>query len=177
MRTALFCSLLLIILLGLYGMGNSSEHARKQDVAAVANAQYRAECGSCHLAYPPGLLPGRSWEKLLQQLADHFGENAEVQEEVRQALQSYLQNNAADRVDYQKSRKMVASIPAGQTPLRISEIPYFRHEHGENKEVKVYGSGEKLSLARCEQCHPLAEQGSFHEHELRLPGKGAANRP
>ena len=49
---------------------------RTRDVAAVENPLYQEECGSCHMAYPPGLLPGRSWEKLMTGLADHFGENA-----------------------------------------------------------------------------------------------------
>src|SRR3546814_11192255 len=31
-------------------------------------------CGECHLAFPPGLLPARSWAALVDGAADHFGE-------------------------------------------------------------------------------------------------------
>ena len=41
-------------------------------LAAPANPTYAEECGSCHLAYPPGLLPAASWAKLMAGLRQHF---------------------------------------------------------------------------------------------------------
>ncbi len=29
------------------------------------------ECGECHLAFPPQMLPARSWDKLMGDLASH----------------------------------------------------------------------------------------------------------
>jgi hypothetical protein len=163
-----------LLLLGWLALEYSfaGDRAGRPEVAAVENALYRAECGSCHLAYPPGLLPSRSWAKLMSGLADHFGENAEMPEESRVALQDYLTSQGADRVDYRRSRKIAASIPVQEIPLRISDTPYFRHEHGEQRVVKVAKTGQQVALSRCEQCHPRAEQGSFQEHELRLPSGG-----
>ena len=44
------------------------------------NATWRAECGGCHLAYHPVLLPARSGEGLMTGQADHFGDDlAELQ--------------------------------------------------------------------------------------------------
>ncbi|WP_193771017.1 diheme cytochrome c [Candidatus Magnetaquicoccus inordinatus] len=152
----------------------SSEHKQgdgKRDVAPVENALYRAECGSCHLAYPPGLLPSRSWEKILSGLEEHFGENAELSGELRVELEDYLRKHGADQSSYRRSQKIAASIPAQQMPLRISETAYFRHEHGEHRLVKIPGSGEKISVSRCEQCHPRAEQGFFDEHKLRISSR------
>ena len=51
---------------------------RSTDVAAIANPVYKEECGSCHMAYPPGLLPARSWTKVMSGLDNHFGDNAEL---------------------------------------------------------------------------------------------------
>jgi len=56
---------------GMWG-GNSA------DVAMVDNTLYQQECGSCHFAYQPGLLPARSWSTIMQGLDQHFGENAEL---------------------------------------------------------------------------------------------------
>ena len=39
---------------------------------------YTQECGSCHLAYPPGLLPALSWQRLMGGLDRHFGTDAIV---------------------------------------------------------------------------------------------------
>ncbi len=39
---------------------------------------YKQECGSCHLAYPPGLLPASSWQRLMGDLPHHFGTDASL---------------------------------------------------------------------------------------------------
>ena len=38
--------------------------SRQKEVEPVTNKTYADECGSCHYAYPPGLLPSQSWAKL-----------------------------------------------------------------------------------------------------------------
>ena len=35
-----------------------------EDVKPVANATYAEECGACHMAYQPGLLPGDAWRRI-----------------------------------------------------------------------------------------------------------------
>ena len=39
--------------------------AKAPGVAPVENPQYLEECGSCHFPYQPGLLPARSWTKVM----------------------------------------------------------------------------------------------------------------
>jgi hypothetical protein len=38
---------------------------------------YKDECGSCHFAYPPTMLPAASWERVMAGLGAHFGDNAD----------------------------------------------------------------------------------------------------
>ena len=52
--------------------------SRSRGIAADTNPAYEEECGSCHMAYPPGLLPGVSWQRLMAELDNHFGDNAEI---------------------------------------------------------------------------------------------------
>ena len=40
---------------------------RSNGVKTVTNPVYVEECGSCHMAYPPGLLPALSWQKIMPQ--------------------------------------------------------------------------------------------------------------
>ena len=47
----------------------------EQSKAALASQPWGRECGSCHLAYVPGLLPLRSWERTLLEQDKHFGED------------------------------------------------------------------------------------------------------
>src|SRR3569623_2718780 len=103
--------------------------AAQPDVAPVDNAVFALECGACHLAYPPGLLPALSWQKLFAHLDKHFCENAELAAEDVKALTAYTMSNAADKVNYSRSKKIAASINKADTPLRITDTTYIRNKH------------------------------------------------
>jgi len=51
-----------------------SKKYRKRYLTPVNKPIYKEECGACHFAYQPELLPSGSWEKILAGLEDHFGE-------------------------------------------------------------------------------------------------------
>lgn len=140
-------------------------------VTPATAKQYTDECGACHFAYPPGLLPARSWEKLLSKLDDHFGENAELGADVRQALHAYLTSHAADKVRNRLSRRIARSI-GHATPLRITETLFFKREHREVPERLVKGNPKVQSFSRCPVCHSRAAHGSFRENEINIPGYG-----
>jgi hypothetical protein len=59
-------------------------------VAPVTDSVVKQECGSCHMVFPPQFLPKRSWQKLVETLADHFGEHASLDDAQRQAVLDYL---------------------------------------------------------------------------------------
>ena len=146
---------------------------RTRDVAAVENPVYKEECGSCHMAYPPGLLPGHSWEKMMGGLDDHFGENAELDTTTTAELTRFLVENGADaRQDYRRSRKISRDLPNESIPLRITELRYFSHEHREIPDRLITENSEVGSPSNCNACHQKAEQGSFREQEIRIPGHG-----
>lgn len=145
---------------------------RTPDVAPVTNAVYKEECSGCHMAYPPGLLPSRSWGKLMGQLDDHFGDNAELDAETAAKLERYLVEHSAETSAYRRSNKITRSLAHEQIPLRITEIPYIRHEHDEVPDRLITGNAEVGSLSRCESCHRRAVQGSFSENDIRIPGFG-----
>jgi len=81
---------------------------RHKEVKPVANKTWDEECGGCHLAYQPGLLPARSWEKLLTEpaLADHFGDDASLDAETLKEIRDYALANAADKSYHKRSRKI-----------------------------------------------------------------------
>jgi hypothetical protein len=149
------------------------ESAARSEVVSVANDLYTKECGACHLAYPPGLLPARSWEKLMNGLSDHFGDNAELAPEDQTALTDYLVKNAADRSGQKRAAKVVRSLKNGETPIRISEVPYIVRKHHEIPSRLIRGNPKVQSLSRCNACHTRAEAGSFNEDDVSIPGYGA----
>lgn len=141
------------------------------DFAAVTNAKYAKECGACHMAYQPGLLPERSWRKLMEGLQDHFGDNAEISAADQNELTDYLANNSAERGNYKRSAQVAHSIAKKETPVRITKVPYFVKEHREVAN-KVRGNDKVKSLSQCEQCHQKANDGSYAEGEINIPGIG-----
>jgi len=145
---------------------------KKSGVASVADARYAKECGSCHMAYPPGLLPARSWQRIMGDLADHFGDNAELPREDVGAITGYLTKNAADRSRYRRSLKIAESLAGAEAPMRITQVPYIAGKHDEIPARLVAGNPKVRSLGNCVACHTRAEAGSFSEHEISIPGYG-----
>jgi mono/diheme cytochrome c family protein len=142
-------------------------------VAAADNPVYREECGSCHMAYPPGLLPARSWERIINGLDDHFGDNAELDAATKAEVTRYLTSRSADASGYRHSRRLLRTLAPESAPLRITETPYIRHEHSELPAQVVVGNPGVRSLSNCNACHTQAEQGSFSESGVRIPGYAA----
>ena len=139
-----------------------------EGLPAVDHKAWRQECGSCHTAFHPGLLPERSWRKLMDGLDRHFGENAGLDDATRKTIADFLAANAADRIDARRARKVAASIPAAQTPLRITETAWFERKHDELR-AEVWKRKSIGSRANCGACHPDADKGNFNEHEIRIP--------
>ncbi|MFQ5431542.1 MAG: diheme cytochrome c [Nitrospinota bacterium] len=143
-----------------------------RDVAQVNNILYTKECGSCHFAYQPGLLPARSWKRLIAGLEDHFGDNAELMDEDQLAITTYLVNNSADFSGYKASKKIMQSLNKNMSPIRITDTPYFIHEHDEIQRAAWADNPKVKSLSYCNRCHTRAEAGSFNEHDVMIPGFG-----
>lgn len=146
---------------------------RSTGVALSPNPLYQEECGSCHMAYPPGLLPSVSWRKMMENLEDHFGDNAQLDEDVSQQLTEFLVANSANNSNYRRSRAFAygSGDPDKMIPLRITDLPYFRHEHNEIPRRVLKRAGI-ASLSECNACHRNAEKGSFNEHDIYIKGVG-----
>jgi hypothetical protein len=148
--------------LGLAHDGSAAAPAK--DAAAV----WKAECASCHMAYHPGLLPERSWRRLMGELDKHFGENASLDAATGKLVLEYLVANSAERNTSRRSSRFLASIPSSDTPLRISETPYFVREHREVR-PDAFKLPKVRSPANCVACHSDADEGAFSGRNARVP--------
>lgn len=144
----------------------------KPVINSVESTLYADECGSCHFAYQPGLLPAQSWERIMANLDDHFGENAELGEQALNSLNRYLTENSAGRVRQGLPDRISASLGQENAPLRITKTRFFQHEHDEIPGRMVVDNEQVRSFSNCDACHTRAANGSFREHEIRIPGYG-----
>jgi len=148
-----------------------SAQAASPSILPVTNTDYQEECGACHFAFQPGLLPSASWQKLMADLHDHFGENAELGVDAKNQLTDYLVANAADRSPSKRSARIVKSIISG-VPLRITDVPYIRKKHHEVPIRMIQGNDKVRSLANCDACHTEALKGIYSENSISIPGYG-----
>ena len=144
-----------------------SEHNGKGNLTIVNNPTYKENCGACHFAYQPELLPSGSWAKILAALADHFGEAIELDPESKKIIAEYLKANAADYSSTKLSTKIMKSIGT-QTPQRITEIPCFQKKHHEISQDVI--ERESIgSLSNCSACHITAEKGIYDDDNVKIP--------
>jgi hypothetical protein len=144
---------------------------------AATDPTYVKECGACHFAYSPGLLPARSWELHMTRLERHFGESVVLSDTAKAAVAKYLTENAADRSPYNGSKVMMERLPANQTPYRFMDLPLYREMHRIMLEVISIKTRVKVrTLTNCNACHQWAPEGSFGNSELLIPGLTPSRR-
>ena len=144
-----------------------SEYNGKRNLPMVSDPTYEENCGACHFAYQPGLLPSGSWEKILAGLSDHFGESIELDSESAKTISAYLRANSANYSSGKLSLKIMKSL-GKQTPLRITEVPYIRREHHEIQQ-NVLNRESIGSLSNCAACHTSAEKGIYDDDNVTIP--------
>lgn len=143
---------LLLALSGGAGLAMAGEYSYH-----ISDPTYRAECANCHIAYPPQLLPARSWRTLMSGLDKHFGTDASLDPPTAARISTFLEQNAGrDRT-------------GSTTPtLRITATRWFAHEHDELP-ARVWKNPKVKSAANCTACHVDGDQGNFSEHGIRIP--------
>ena len=138
-----------------------SSPTRADNMAAPRFAAYTQECAACHLAYPPGLLPAASWQRLMANLPKHFGADASLDPATQKSLADWLAANAGN---YKKVAREAAAPPQD----RISQSAWFVREHREITSA-VWKRPAVGSAAQCAACHRGAEAGRFSEHDVKVP--------
>lgn len=134
----------------------------------VDNELWRSECGSCHQAYHPQLLPARSWKRLFAQQNDHFGEALELNETTLNTLLEFHLQNAADHPVMEAAWYVTHTLSANEAPLRITETPYWRKTHADIPEA-MWRDSRVNGRGNCAACHSDAEQNTFTDAAMRLP--------
>jgi len=113
----------------------------------VTDAITKKECGDCHMAFPPRLLPSAAWSAIMNDLPNHFGEDASLDAPTRAKIENYLVQNSSNR--------------GSASPLRITEQRWFRGEHRGTPGMGRLSSVK--SWANCQACHRGAARGMFDD--------------
>ena len=134
----------------------------------VQNTLWQQSCGECPLAYPPATLPQRSWDRLFAEQGNHFDEELGLSEGDVVVLLSYARANSAEHVERELSFRTRQSLTASDTPLRITETPYWQQTH-DGIDGAVWHQENVKGRLTSAACHLDAEQGGFSNGAMRLP--------
>lgn len=128
-------------------------------VPPVKSEVVRQECGACHMAFQPAFLPARSWNRMMDGLTDHFGEDASLAADKVEIIRAYLTANAGDVLMQGRARKYMQWVAPGGTPLRITENPDFLRKH--RFPDAVWQDPKVVTRSNCVACHSGAERGYY----------------
>lgn len=126
--------------------------------SVVSNAKWQTECGSCHVAFPPRLLPAGSWRAMMSGLDKHFGSDASLDAADAREIGAFLEQHA-------KRRKLETT---DKPVLRITETRWFKREHRKVAD-SVWNNPKVKSPANCAACHTQAESGDYRERNIKIP--------
>ncbi len=135
--------------------------AEEKSVPAIADPLVRQECGSCHMAFQPVFLPARSWNRIMDELANHFGEDASLPPDKAQRIRAYLTANAGDAAGGGWARRYMRWVAESGTPLRITANPAFERKH--RLPDAVWKDPKVVTKSNCPACHTQAEKGWFDD--------------
>ncbi|MCE2968739.1 MAG: diheme cytochrome c [Burkholderiales bacterium] len=134
-----------------------TDAAHARDRFDLANPSYVAECGSCHVPYPPQLLPAASWKAVIAGLDKHFGTDAALDAKTTATIANYLVVNAGP----------VGKFGDGSLS-RITATPWFQREH-RKVPAAAWKREPVKTAANCAACHAGAADGNYDEHAARIP--------
>ena len=132
--------------------------ADRMPLPANTPASFKAECGSCHLAYPPALLAAKDWQRTMAGLKDHFGTEATVDAKTGLEIAAFLERNAGNP----------EKLGGAGEPPRITQTARFIRKHREIP-AKYWKDPRIKSAANCEACHRGAAEGNYSERDILIP--------
>ncbi len=134
----------------------------------ATNETWLEECSDCHSLYHPSLLPQRSWDKIIKQQNDHFGDELDLDVETLTTLKTFFDANSAEQEASEPARKINASIPNGLVPIRVTETSYWKKKHADIDQ-RYWESDKVNSKGNCNACHLDADRSTFEDSNMRLP--------
>ena len=151
--------------------GQSMSELRRQasSMPTIDNELWASECSDCHMAYQPEWLPKAAWVEMLNNLEDHFGDDASLSSAEVRELVAFAEARNAETSEANFAKQIVRWMRPGDHTLRISEVRYIVRKHDE-LDPAVLTFLELENIAFCDACHTEAVEGVYDERGLKRLG-------
>jgi len=119
------------------------------------NSLYAKECASCHFAYPKELYSAKSWQNIMANLDNHYGDSAELDNNISSKILTYLTSVGQN----QKSKTVFGEFEIDGIKESIITNEKFKrvHRHLAREDMK----------SSCIKCHTDAASGAFRLANIR----------
>jgi hypothetical protein len=107
------------------------------------------------LFIPPNLLPKKSWEKMMGNLENHFGDDASIDEEANKNILAYLVKNSAETSSMESSWNFLNSI-GDKDIIAMSDTIFWKETH---KDIP--------NKSNCKACHSDIEKGLIEDENIK----------
>jgi Dihaem cytochrome c/Prokaryotic cytochrome b561 len=131
-----------------------------------ADPAWKEECGACHIAFHPSLLPAASWAALMGGLDNHFGEDASLDPGKAKRIAAFLVSHSAETQD---------SLPANvfrrvnpERPMEITATRFWRRKH-DSIPASAFSTKRVGAKQNCGACHGDAATGMFAPQAIAIP--------
>jgi cytochrome b len=142
--------------------------------AMTSDQVWAKECGACHYAFHPSLLPRASWAAIMADLPNHFGEDASLPPAAAAEVAAFLQTYAAEDWDTKAARLLSNVAPTD--PLRITAAPFWVRRHRRIDPV-IFAAPMVKAKSNCIACHRDADSGRFDAQAIVLPDPASSGAP
>ncbi|WP_294965489.1 cytochrome b/b6 domain-containing protein [Sulfurimonas sp.] len=133
----------------------------------VEHRVFYDECISCHTLYPPHLLPKKSWITMMDNLQNHFGDDASLDAKDIKSIKEYLVKNSSENSTKESAFKILKSIDANVT-LAITETRYWKRRH-KDIDKSIFEAKKIGNISNCKACHKNIEQGLLNDKDIKIP--------
>lgn len=133
------------------------------------NTLWREECGECHFAFHPTLLPERSWRRIFAEQHEHFGEDLDLDDDTLMELLAFHIKYSSESGLIEPARKILYYTPTNEIPTQVTETHYWKIKH-KDIDPKYWKHEKVRTKANCSACHLDADRGTYEDSDMRLPG-------
>jgi len=144
--------------------------------ALAQDPSWTSACGDCHLPFHPSLLPARSWDRMLDEQGDHFGEDLVLDADTVATLRAFALANAAEAGATETAVRALRSTPADRAPQRITETAWWQTAHADIPPA-AFETEPVRQAARCDACHRDARDGTFLDGAMAVPSPTSPTTP
>ena len=117
------------------------------------------------LCIPPTLLPKKSWEVMMSDLENHFGDDASIDDESNKNILAYLVKNSAETSSMESSWNFLNSI-GDKDIIAMSDTIFWKETHKDIPK-ELYNHKNIKNKANCKACHSDIEKGLIEDENIK----------